>query len=65
MGQKQILVKSIPTKKLQEKVRADTVIMRSQQERQGANGMDKVSRASIEHGGGQHIDMNRYLRRRV
>lgn len=47
MGQKQILAKSILTKKLQEKVRTDTVVMRSQQERQGANGMDKVSRAVL------------------
>lgn len=47
MGQKQILAKSILTKKLQEKVRADNVVMRSQQERQGANGTDKVSRAVL------------------
>lgn len=46
---RQFLATSILTKWLQEKVPADTVIMRGKKERHGVNGRSKVSRARIEH----------------
>ena len=39
----------ISPKRLQEKVAAESVIMRSKKERRGVNGRNNVSRASVEH----------------